>query len=258
MKKVIIFSIVIATLLLFFELCTSVKLIGKVNMISNRNIDSKMNYQLITTYSGGSDKEIRKSKATTLEEATDNTVKKVPGGEFIMNVKIYHVKGKYFAVEGDVWGTAGSVVAYRGFKIGDKVTWKKFNKFYTGKITALKDNETCYVQIDNDNSMVELLYDNITKVDASVNLNTSTVSSSTSIKTNPSSTTKSNIVKDTSKTNTFSIGDKIKFVDSQQRIVIGTIIKFKNNNLSALIEYQNPLDLKATITKKLTEIKKAN
>ena len=269
MKKAILFLIAIASLFLFFESCTSVKLIGKINMISNRNIDPKLNYQLISTYAGGSDKEIKNSRASSIEAATDITVKKVPGGEFVMNAKIFLVNKTYFAVEGDVWGTAGGVITYRGFKVDDKVTWKKNGKFYTGKITALKDDQTCYVQMDNDNSMVELLYDNITKVSASVTTattitlpGTSTVSTTSTItKTNPTTITtssKSNNAKDTSKTITFSIGDKVKFVDAQQRIVEGKIIKFKNNNLSALIEYQNPLDIKATITKKLTEIKKAN
>jgi hypothetical protein len=84
--------------------CGSVKQIGKVNMISNRNIERNLDYKPLLNYAGGSNRELRKSRAKTIEQAIDQTVKKVPGGEFLMNVKIYFVKGKYYAAEGDVWG----------------------------------------------------------------------------------------------------------------------------------------------------------
>lgn len=84
--------------------CMNVKQIGKLNMISNRNIDSKMDYANLNNYAGGSKKELRKLKSKTLEGAIDNVVKKTTGGEFLKNVKIYVINSKYFAVEGDVWG----------------------------------------------------------------------------------------------------------------------------------------------------------
>src|SRR5258705_8863905 len=85
--------------------CMSFKQVGQVNMTSNRNIDPKLDYKVLSTYTGASTKELRKSRAKTLQQAIDETVKKIPGGEFLMNVKIYLVNGEYFAVEGDVWGT---------------------------------------------------------------------------------------------------------------------------------------------------------
>ncbi len=84
--------------------CMRVKQIGKLNMISNRNVDSRMDYVLIKNYVGGSKKELRRYKGSSIEEAIDKVVKVQPGGEFLKNVKLYLVKGKYFAVEGDVWG----------------------------------------------------------------------------------------------------------------------------------------------------------
>ena len=84
--------------------CTSVKQIGKINMISTRNVDPNLKYEVISTYSGGSKRELKKSKSTSIEDAIDQTVKKVPGGEFLMNCKIYLINSKYIAVEGDVWG----------------------------------------------------------------------------------------------------------------------------------------------------------
>ena len=150
--------------------CTSVKQIGKVNMISTRNVDPNLNYDVISTYSGGSRRVLKKSKSNSIQEALDKTVKKVPGGEFLMNCKIYLVKSKYIAVEGDVWGIL-TQLTFRGFKIGDKVTWKKKDiingkRILTGTITALKDDETCYVKVDNENDKaVELSYDDLTKSD---------------------------------------------------------------------------------------------
>ena len=59
--------------------CATVIKLGKLNMISDRNIDSKMDYVLIKNYAGGSPKEIKialkKTKATTLDVAVDETVK---------------------------------------------------------------------------------------------------------------------------------------------------------------------------------------
>lgn len=148
--------------------CVQVKQIGKVNMISNRNVDPNLKYSIITTYSGGSNRELKKSEAKTIEDAIDATVKKIPGGEFVMNVKIYlvyHTWGekRFFAVEGDVWGNP-SVQSFRGFKVGDRVTWKKRGDFYNGTITALKDDKSCFIEEDISDKTTEHLYDEITKI----------------------------------------------------------------------------------------------
>ena len=70
---------------------TTLKQVGKVNMISNRNVDPKLDYSLLSSYSGGSQRELKKSKAITIEDAVDQTVRKVPGGEFLMNTKLFKV-----------------------------------------------------------------------------------------------------------------------------------------------------------------------
>jgi hypothetical protein len=142
--------------------CSSITQIGKVNMISNRNIDPNlMEYELLTTYVGGSKKEIKRSKALSIEEAIDQTVRSIPGGEFIMNAKIYLVNGEYFVVEGDVWGTKENIM-FKGFKVGDKVTWRESRAYKTGVITSLKDDRTCLIKLDN-NEVIEKKYDDITK-----------------------------------------------------------------------------------------------
>lgn len=158
MKKIILGALLFSSI----TSCTSVKQIGKVNMISNRNVDPKLNYEVITTYSGGSKKELKKSKSTTIEDAIDQTVRKIPGGEFLMNVKVYLVNGQYLAVEGDVWGVK-SDIGFRGFKIGDKVVWKIIGgQFKSGVIKSLKDDKSCLIETE-DGKIVDKKYDEISK-----------------------------------------------------------------------------------------------
>lgn len=131
-------------------------------MLSTRNVDQNGNYELKASYSGGSQKELKKTKSETIEDAINQTVKKVPGGEYLMNVKIYLVDGTYFAVEGDVWGRAGNN-AFRGFAVGDVVTWKQLGgNIVTGKIHTLKDDVKCIVQAE-DGELIEKKYDDLSK-----------------------------------------------------------------------------------------------
>jgi len=158
-------KIIYSTLIFLAFSCTSIKQIGQVNMISNRNIDPKLNYEAISRYSGGSKKELKRSRAVSIQDAIDNTVRKIPGGEFLMNVKIYSINEKYIAVEGDVWGQNNNIT-FRGFEVGDEVTWKvieNFKSLYkTGLIRSLKDDKTCLIE-DENGQVVEKKYDEITK-----------------------------------------------------------------------------------------------
>lgn len=63
-------------------------------MISNRNVDSKMDYFLLKNYMGASNRNQKKRKRTTLEDAIDETVRNTSGGEFLKNVKVYLVQNK--------------------------------------------------------------------------------------------------------------------------------------------------------------------
>ena len=47
---------------------TTVKQIGKVNMISNRNVNTEFNYKPIKTYAGMSKKELNRIKNESIEE----------------------------------------------------------------------------------------------------------------------------------------------------------------------------------------------
>lgn len=142
--------------------CSSFKTVGTLNMLSTRNIDSNAEYELKSSYTGGSKSELRKTKAETIEDAINETVRKVPGGEYLMNVKLYLVNGMYFAVEGDVWGLASNN-SFKGFKVGDSVTWKNLGgNIYTGKIHTLKDDVKCIVQTE-DGELIEKKYEDLSK-----------------------------------------------------------------------------------------------
>jgi hypothetical protein len=150
--------------------CFTVMDLGKLNMISDRNIDSKMDYVLIKNYAGGNSKEIKKAlkktKATTIDAAVDETVRNVAGGEFLKNVKLYGVMKKkkmYLFVEGDVWGVAGNE-SFRGFKVGDLVQWKDITGTHKGKITGLTDAEKCMVKEEGKENSQSLKFTSITKV----------------------------------------------------------------------------------------------
>ena len=158
---------------LFF--CSQVKIIqiGKLNMASNRNMDSNTNYVLLKTYAGASKNELKRNKSKNIEEAIDLVVKSTPGGEFLKNIKVFElykrgqkVEEKYFAVEGDVWGLDDpKFQMQQGFRVGDKVVFKDLiGKKRFGFIKNLKNEETCMVQLEDNGKPVELSYDNLNKI----------------------------------------------------------------------------------------------
>lgn len=142
--------------------CTSVRQIGNVNMISTRNVEPTIDYSLVSSYAGGSNRELRRSRAENLEQAVSDTVKKVPGGEFLVNARIFIVNEKYFAVEGDVWGRTGNL-SHRGFSVGDTVSFKTAFGIKTGVVTALRDDKTCFVKGGDGGAITELAYDILVK-----------------------------------------------------------------------------------------------
>lgn len=153
-------TIKIIILGLFLGACTHVNQIGKLTMISNRNIDGGANYTLLRTYMGGSKKELKRLKAKTIEDAIDNVVRNTPGGEFLKNVKIYIVNTGYYAVEGDVWGLKQT--NFKGFAIGDHVQWSGTFKTLKGIIVELKSEKSCIIKLD-DGDVKEVYYSDLKK-----------------------------------------------------------------------------------------------
>ena len=77
--------------------------LGKLTMISTRNVDSKTDYVLLSKDVVGKSK-VKNKQA--LEAAIDNAVAQFPTGEFMKNVVVeVKTSGKKVRVTGDVWGT---------------------------------------------------------------------------------------------------------------------------------------------------------
>lgn len=74
-------------------------------MASTRNVDKGVSYQLLGSHITGRS---RLDNAQPLNEAMDDAVQKVPGGEYLMNV-VVRVNGRSVEVTGDVYGVPGSV-----------------------------------------------------------------------------------------------------------------------------------------------------
>ena len=161
-------------LLKLFNYKFKILLIGRLSVVSNRNFESKYEYVLLKSYAGTSNNDLIRNKARTIDEAIDMVVKSTAGGEFLKNIKIYElyksnqkVKEKYFAIEGDVWGLNDkNLHMQQGFKVGDKVMYRDLiGKRKNGVIQNLKNEETCIVKIEGKESVVELSYDFISKID---------------------------------------------------------------------------------------------
>ena len=161
----------IFALLVFASLTVSagVKLVGSINVISVRNIDSKTEYVLLKTGANASQKELRKNQATSIDQAVNNIVSQVPGGEFLKNVNIYS-DGDKWAISGDVWGVAESANVL-GFRIGDNVLIKNSSlnplskekeKFSKGVIIAFKDKKSCLVKRES-GEIKEVNYNDLSK-----------------------------------------------------------------------------------------------
>lgn len=135
-------------------------------MISTRNIDHGVNYVLLSPYAGGGESVLKKSKAISIDEALNNTVRDIPGGEYVMNAKIYITNKHTYAVEGDVWGIAGKNTQ-RGFAIGDHVVYKTATTFQptdkTAVITELKGFDVCIVRDDATGQLKEVQIANLKK-----------------------------------------------------------------------------------------------
>jgi len=161
MKKTLL-SLLLLTLLS----CTSYKEIGQLNVISNRNFDTSKDYQLLATYSGDSDKEIKKSKSPNIQTAIDDRLKNVPGGEYLTNVKIYLVDGKYYSVTGDVFGTTNA--PFKGFVVGDVVMYYhnglfRKNEYKMAVVKSLKSQTHCLIMLEDDQKVIEVEYEQISK-----------------------------------------------------------------------------------------------
>ncbi len=144
--------------------CAKPILIGSINQISTRNVNSSEKYELLKRYAGSGEKELIKNLSKTVEGSVENVLKSTAGGEYMMNVKLYKMNNKY-AVEGDVWGLPNKS-DIRGFIVGDRVAFKYMYDVVHGEITALIDGQKCYVKFKDKKGKElekEIQYDKLAK-----------------------------------------------------------------------------------------------
>ena len=91
--------------ILFASCANTYEAIGNVSVLSDRVVKPGLAYKQLTTQSGSTKKEIKHSKAQTVDEAVSQAISAVPGGCFITNVTIYIAADGRYAVSGNVWGT---------------------------------------------------------------------------------------------------------------------------------------------------------
>ncbi len=173
MKKIIKTTMITLSL---FTLASCYHKIGRLVIVSTRNMDSKTEYVLLDKGVMGKGK-VKKGEA--LETAIDRSVAKYPTGEFMKNIVIsINASGRKIRVIGDVWGTpvaekAGEKVeksvkktvnATIEFKTGDKVTFKNpLGKLIEGTIIGTNQN-TAVVEY-SDGSKKEIVYEKLTKIE---------------------------------------------------------------------------------------------
>ena len=96
-RELALWASVLIAILLLLSSCAYTR-VGDLNQISNRNIDNATTYTLLAR-----DVTAKAKGRDSLEQAVDKATASVPGGEYMMNVKVYYRDGKCKVV-GDVWG----------------------------------------------------------------------------------------------------------------------------------------------------------
>ncbi len=178
--------------------------IGELTSASTRNIEYSKKYDKLKSYAGLSRTDVEAAsstnkngkikkknpiiktvdsyKAKSLNEAIDNVVKSVPGGEYINNLRVYQVneiKGSkfadvaiYYVVAGDVWGNYSEDAEIKGFHKNDTVVFTytkdlkehigevnfsgEIGKQYKGKVIELKGG-SAVVELEN-STIIEIPY----------------------------------------------------------------------------------------------------
>lgn len=125
--------------------------IGSLTMLSTRNVDRSQTYELLARNVEG---RAKSKQDNTLQQATDEAVGRIAGGEYMMNVAVMvGRKGERVKVVGDVWGVklgsaqeaSAVVTGSAAMKVGDAVLYtprRKNDKVkaapITGTIVALR------------------------------------------------------------------------------------------------------------------------
>lgn len=153
-----------------FSCGTTSVLVGDLNMISTRNVETLKTPVLLSRFSGDSKEYIKRAlkdrnyTGLTIHDAVNYAVKNVPGGEFLMNCKIYIVaskNGRKFFATGDVYGYDNQI-QHQGFSVGDAVVFKRQGKYISGKIIALKNIDFAIIETES-GQKIDVKYSDLSK-----------------------------------------------------------------------------------------------
>lgn len=168
MKKLLYLFVFAIAMSFVLSGCFKVQEIGRMSSYEPRNLDTNVKYVLLKNYMGGRIEDFKKTRAMTIDQAVIDVVRKSPGGEFLKNVKIYIVNGKYVAVEGDVWGIPVNS-NYRGFQVGERVQWDMERKNPpTGSVHELLNDRECMVRSDEGGKLILVSYDQLQKLEPKI------------------------------------------------------------------------------------------
>lgn len=126
--------------------------LGDLTLVSNRNYDKSVNYELLQREV---QVKVKTKKNDVLERAVDKATSSVPGGEYLQNVSIWvSPSGKKLKLKGDVYGIkqSGTETTNGQWKVGDKVQYKTPTGRKTGEIIDVSDPEQATVKLENGNS----------------------------------------------------------------------------------------------------------
>jgi hypothetical protein len=97
-------ALCISALVLLASCTKSYQVIGKVDMLSYKSIDTTLVYKQLT-----SDSENPEATETTdINESVKKLIQSVPGGYYLTNVTLYSTGSGHYAVTGNVWGITNS------------------------------------------------------------------------------------------------------------------------------------------------------
>jgi|GEM_PF-4477780 len=196
--------------------------IGDLSVMSNRLIDDKTEYVELARYIEGKGKQKKKSTGS-LENAIEDCIRQVPGGEFIKNTSIkVSGNGRRVRITGDVWGKKkeGSEVVQKenikGYVVGDRVQAGR----KMGTVISLIDSKQCLVQFDGDAVGTKIEYERLVRIDKSEN-NTPPVNGGT----------------DTGSASVCRVGDMVQFTTENGKIVSGKVVSVSTDGSTVNVEY---------------------
>jgi hypothetical protein len=194
--------------------------LGDLTTVSNRNIDSGTNYVELARYVEGRGKQLKHKKQGALEMAIDNTVKSIPGGEFLKNATIRMTpRGRYIRIVGDVWGIPGVLTEAQQkaakFNIGDNVSWNNAGNFMKGTITGKDEDKAMVKYIDGKGveQLNRIDYDRLTIIDENVIVPVKTSTNG-----------------NTTNTSGFTVGQQVEFDDPLNGWTAGEITYIASDN----------------------------